>query len=62
MHIHYDVRVCSVQVHRSSRGEQQTKVDVSGTLDAQMAAKLLIEGITSQPSHTGKHLLYNRKF
>ena len=37
------------QVHRSNRGEQQTKVDIAGTLDVQMSAKLLIEGTLSQP-------------
>lgn len=37
------------QVHRSNRGEQQTKVDLAGTLDAQRSARLLIERTISQP-------------
>jgi hypothetical protein len=39
-----------VQVHRSNRGEQQTKIDLAGTRDAQLSAQLLIENTISQPS------------
>lgn len=45
-----------LQIHRSSRGEEQTKVDITGTVEAQLSAKLLIEGATLQqvrPSHKG---------
>ena len=50
--MHQTLLVCVslAQVHRSSRGEQQTKVDLAGTLEAQRSAKMLIESIISQPS------------
>ena len=50
MHRTLLVYVSLAQVHRSNRGEQQTKVDLAGTLDAQRSAKMLIESIISQPS------------
>ena len=53
-------RLCDyVQVHRSNYLEEETRVDISGTLEAQLSAKLLIEEVTSKQSKqtTGMLLL-----
>ena len=44
------ILVSLAQVHRSNRGEQRTKIDLAGTRDAQLSAKLLIESTISQQS------------
>ena len=38
-----------MQIHRSNQGEDETKVDVSGSLEAQLSAKLLIREAISKP-------------
>ena len=51
--------VLLTQIHRSDQSAHQTKVDIIGTLEAQLSAKLLIEGATSQqmmPAPKGIHV------